>query len=90
MAATRLMAGNKGGLHGLTEQSAPEAIWTHCMIHCESPSMKELCPELSEMRVRVIKTVNYIKTPQSKTKFCRIMQRNCRHSYQSPLFHSNS
>jgi hypothetical protein len=29
----RVMAGNTQGLHVLIKQSAPEAVWTHCMIH---------------------------------------------------------
>jgi hypothetical protein len=32
----RVMAGNSQGLRVLIKQSAPEAVWTHCMIHRES------------------------------------------------------
>jgi formate hydrogenlyase subunit 6/NADH:ubiquinone oxidoreductase subunit I len=39
--AACVMAGNKRGLKALIKRSAPEATWTHCMIHCESPAMKE-------------------------------------------------
>jgi hypothetical protein len=56
------MAGNTQGLHVLIKQSAPEAVWTHCMMHRESLAMKELCPELKEVLNVVIKSVNYIKT----------------------------
>jgi Fe-S-cluster-containing hydrogenase component 2 len=58
--AACVMAGNKGGLLALIKRLAPEAMWTHCMIHCESPAMKELCPELSEVMDTVIRSVNYI------------------------------
>jgi hypothetical protein len=60
-AAARVMAGNKG-LQALIKPSAPEAMWTHCMIYCESPTTKESCPELGEMMDTVIKTVSYMKT----------------------------
>jgi hypothetical protein len=40
--ASRVMAGNKGGLKALIKRSAPEAMRTHCMIHRELLAMKEL------------------------------------------------
>jgi hypothetical protein len=51
-----VMMENKEGLHILIKRSAPETVWTQCMVHHESLAMKELCPELT----RVMKTVNYI------------------------------
>jgi hypothetical protein len=45
----RVMAGNSQGLRVLIKQSAPEAVWTHCIIHRESLATKELCPELNEV-----------------------------------------
>jgi hypothetical protein len=33
--ASRVMEGNKG-LQTLFKQSTPEAMWTHCVIYCES------------------------------------------------------
>jgi hypothetical protein len=34
--AACVMAVNKGGLQALIKRSAPEAMWTYCMIHRES------------------------------------------------------
>jgi hypothetical protein len=62
MDAPRIMAGNKEGLQAVTKRSALEAVWTHCMIHCESLATKELCLELNEVMDTVIRTVNYRKT----------------------------
>jgi hypothetical protein len=56
------MAGNTQGLRASIEQSASEAVWTHCMIPRESLATKELCPELNEVLNLAIKSVNYIKT----------------------------
>jgi hypothetical protein len=39
-----VIVGNKG-LQVLIKQSALEAMWPFCMIHCESLSTKKLCPE---------------------------------------------
>jgi hypothetical protein len=63
------MAGNTKGLCALIKQSAPEAVWTHCMIHWESLAKKDLCPELYEVLNVVIKSVNYIKTQPLKSRF---------------------
>jgi hypothetical protein len=64
------MAGNKGVLLTLIKGLAPEAMWTHCMIHHESLAMKELCPEL-------IRPVSFIKDLSiEKQTFCRIVQGN--------------
>jgi hypothetical protein len=41
MDAVCIMAGNERGLRALIKQLAPEAMWTHCMIHSKSPAMKE-------------------------------------------------
>lgn len=74
-AAAHLMAGNKDALSSLN-CIVQEAMWTHCIIHCESLAIKELWPEFSEGMDTVIKTVNYIKSPPLKSDSCRIMQGN--------------
>jgi hypothetical protein len=66
--AARVVAGNTQGLRALIRQSAPEAVWTHCMIHRESLATKELCPELYEVLNVVIKSVNYINTRPLKSR----------------------
>jgi hypothetical protein len=38
------------------------------MINRESLAMMELCPKLGEVKVTVIKTVNYIKTRPLKSR----------------------
>jgi hypothetical protein len=48
--AAPVMAGNKGGLQSLIKQLAPEALWTHCMIHHESLATKELWPDSKLLR----------------------------------------
>jgi hypothetical protein len=62
------MAGNKERLQALIKRSAPEAVWTHCVVHRESLAAKELCPELSEVMDTVIRTVNYMKTRPLKSR----------------------
>lgn len=81
-AAAAVIAGNKG-LQALITYSASEALWTHCMMHLESLAMKGLCPELSEVMVTVIKTVNYIKICPLKNRLSQKNVRKCGHSNQS-------
>jgi hypothetical protein len=88
--AACVMAGNKGGLQALIKWLAPEAMWTHCMIHHESPAMKDLCPELSEVMDTVIRSVKYIKTCPLK---CRLFAELCKEmgaQYQLLLLYCNS
>jgi hypothetical protein len=64
----------KKGLQALVKRPAPEAMWTHCVIHRESLATKELFPELREMMGTVIKTVNYIKTPSKCRLFAELFE----------------
>jgi hypothetical protein len=89
MDAAHIMAANKG-LQAVIKRSAPEAMWTHCMIHCDSLALKELCPKLSEVMNTMIKTVNYIKTLPLKS---RLFAESCEEigaQYQLLLFYCNS
>jgi hypothetical protein len=88
MAAARVMAGNYlSNLFNLIKRSAPDVVWTHCMIHRESLARKELCPELSKMMDTVIKTVNHIKTcPLKSRRFAELCE-DMGAQYQSLLFY---
>jgi hypothetical protein len=88
--AACIMAGNKGGLQALIKRSAPKAMWTHCMIHHESPAMKELCPELSEVMDTVIRSVNYMNTCPLKNRLFAKLCKEMGAQYQSLLFYRNS
>jgi hypothetical protein len=68
------------------EFEAPEAMWTHTMIHRESLATKELCPELSEVVGAVIKTVNYTKTRPLKRDLLQNYARKWGHSISQSCF----
>jgi hypothetical protein len=53
MVAARMVAGYSG-LQALIKVSAPEAMWTYCMMHHESLAAKQLCPELSQVMDTVV------------------------------------
>jgi hypothetical protein len=87
--AACVMAGNRGP-QALIKRSAPEAMWTHCMIHRELPAMEELCPEFREVMDTVIKSVNYINTCQLKNRLFAELCKEIGAQYQSLLFYCNS
>lgn len=51
------MAGKRGGLQALMKRVAPEAQWTHYIIHRVSPTLNDVLSE-------VVIVVNYIKTTE--------------------------
>jgi hypothetical protein len=83
------MAGNRG-LQGLIKQPAPKAMWTHCMIHRKSRTMKEFCSELSEVMGTVIKTGKYIKIGPLESRLFAELCKEIGAQYQSLLFYCNS
>jgi hypothetical protein len=84
------MAGNKGGLLAVIKRSAPEVVWTHCMIHHESLTMKELCPEVSEVMGTAIRTVNYPKTRPLESRVFAVLCEKMEVQDQSLLFYCHS
>jgi hypothetical protein len=75
MDAACIVTENKEGPQTLIKQSAPETVWTPCMIHHESLVMEELCPELTKVMDTVMKTVNYIKTqPLNSRLFVKLCE----------------
>jgi hypothetical protein len=84
------MAENKERWQALIIQSAPETMWTHCMIHRELLATKELCPELTEVMDTVIRTVNYIKACPLKIRHFAELCEEMGALYQSLLFYYNS
>jgi hypothetical protein len=45
----RSMSGNYGGLQSLIGSKAPDALWTHCIIHRETLAAKYLSPALNQV-----------------------------------------
>jgi hypothetical protein len=86
----RVMAGNSQGLRALIKQSAPEAVWTHCIIHRKSLATKELYPELNEVLNVVIISVNYINTRPLKSRHFAQICEEMGGEYKSHLFYCNS
>jgi hypothetical protein len=69
----RSMSGRYNGLQALIRKKAPEALWTHCMIHRQALASKDLSPILDQVLQTSITVVNFIKTrPLQARLFARL------------------
>ncbi|CAN7944126.1 unnamed protein product, partial [Ixodes hexagonus] len=64
----RAMSGRHEGLQALVKREAPGAVWTHCMVHREELSSKDLSTELHSVMSVVIGTVNHVKMRPLKAR----------------------
>ncbi|GFV76520.1 SCAN domain-containing protein 3 [Trichonephila clavipes] len=55
-------------IQALVKQKSPLCIWTHCMIHREALTSKEISPGLNIVLMTVVTVVNYIKMRPPKIK----------------------
>jgi hypothetical protein len=66
---TRSVSARYGGLQALIRSQAPDALWTHCVIHREALASQYPSPLLNEVVETVIKIVKFIKTRPVKAIF---------------------
>lgn len=64
--SARSMSGSYRGLQSLIRSKAPDAPWTHCIIHREALASKYLSLALNQILEYV---VNFIKTRPLKSRF---------------------
>lgn len=58
----KAMTGSRKGFIARVKQVSPNIVATHCVLHREALASKELCPDLNEVLISVVKIVNFIKT----------------------------
>ncbi|XP_068115052.1 zinc finger BED domain-containing protein 5-like [Hyperolius riggenbachi] len=86
----RSMSGCYGGLQALVRNKAPDALWTHCVIHREALASKQLSPPLNLVMENVLKVVNYIKTRPQKACFFKKMCEDMGSEHTSLLYYCSS
>jgi hypothetical protein len=64
----RSMSDGYGGLQALVRRKAPDALWTHRIIHREGLTENQLSPPRSLFLESKLKVVNYIKILPQKTR----------------------
>ncbi|KAE8277954.1 Zinc finger MYM-type protein 6 [Larimichthys crocea] len=84
------MAGKRNGLRALIKRAAPNAEWTHCVIHREALASKHLSPELNEVLTAVVDVVNFIKTRPLKARLFTAVCEEMGADHTAVLFHSEA
>ncbi|XP_078537946.1 zinc finger BED domain-containing protein 5-like [Lissotriton helveticus] len=86
----RSMAGCYQGLQARIRSKAPNAVWTHCIIHREALAAGNLSEELHGILKIVIKVVNHIKTRPMKARFFAKLCEDMGADHSCLLFYSSS
>ncbi|XP_069063747.1 zinc finger BED domain-containing protein 5-like [Pleurodeles waltl] len=86
----RSMAGCYQGLQARIRSKAPNAIWTHCIIHREALAAGNLSEELHNILKIVTKVINFIKTRPMKARFFAKLCEDMGAEHSCLLFYSSS
>lgn len=86
----RSMSGRYNGLQALIRGKAPDALWTHCIIHREVLASKHLSPVLNLVMECVINVVNFIKTRPLKARFFKKLCDDMGAEHSSLLYYCSS
>ncbi|KAJ1142762.1 hypothetical protein NDU88_009075 [Pleurodeles waltl] len=84
------MAGCYQGLLARIRSKAPNAVWTHCIIHREALTAGNLSEELHNILKIVTKVINFIKTRPVKVRFFAKLCEDMSAEHSCLLFYSSS
>lgn len=84
------VAGERSGLQALIKRVAPDAHWTHCVIHREALASRQLSPELNKVLTEVVGIANFIKTRPLKARLFSALCEEMGAEHTSVLFHSEA
>lgn len=76
------MTGKNSGVTALIKQKAPNAAFTHCMLHREALVAKRLDDELNQVLQDVIHVVNFIKARPLKHRLFAILCKEMNRVYE--------
>lgn len=86
----RSMSGHYQGLQSRIRAKAPNAVWTHCIIHREALAAATFSPELSAVIKTVIQVINFIKTRPMKARFFSKLCDDTGAQHSSLLYYSSA
>uniref|UniRef100_A0A1B6ISX9 Uncharacterized protein n=1 Tax=Homalodisca liturata TaxID=320908 RepID=A0A1B6ISX9_9HEMI len=86
----RSMSGHYQGLQSRIREKAPNAIWTHCIIHREALAAAKFSSELSAVIKTVIQVINFIKTRPMKARFFSKLCDDTGAQHSSLLYYSSA
>lgn len=83
------MTGKNSGVTALIKQKAPNAAFTHCMLHREALVAKRLDDELNQVLQDIIQVVNFIKARPLKHRLFALLCKEMGARFDGLLLHSN-
>lgn len=83
------MTGKNSGVTALIKQKAPNAAFTHCMLHREALLAKRLDDELNQVLQDIIQVVNFIKARPLKHRLFALLCKEMGARFDGLLLHSN-
>lgn len=86
----RSMSGRYIGLQSRIREKAPNAVWTHCIIHREALAAAKFSSELSAVIKTVIQVINFIKTRPMKARFFSKLCDDTGAQHSSLLYYSSA
>jgi hypothetical protein len=86
----RSMSGCYSGLQALIRGKAPDAVWTHRIIHREALASQNFSVHLNEVLQTVINVVNFIKTRPHISRFFSKMCQDMGPEHTSLLYYSTT
>lgn len=86
----RSMSGHYQGLQSRIRAKAPNALWTHCIIHREALAAGKFSSELSATLKTVIQVINFIKTRPMKARFFSKLCDDTGAQHSSLLYYSSA
>ncbi len=83
------MTGKKSEVTALKQQKAPNAVASHCMLHCEALVAKRLDNELHQVLQDVIQVVNLTKARPLKHRLFAVLCKEMGAGFEGLLLQSN-
>lgn len=82
------MIGRKSGFKAFVKEVAPQASFTHCIIHRHALSVKTLPPGLREVLSDVVKLVNHIRGSATNSRIFKALCEEMGAGFTCLLFHT--
>ena len=78
------------GLQSLIRECAPQAKWTHCVLHREAPTSLCFSIELKQAFEEIVKVINYVKTSGVRNRIFSKLCDDLETPHKQLLFHAPS
>lgn len=84
----RAMTGKYSGLVTRVQAVAPNAVWTHCIIHRQALVAKKMPPSLKQVLDNAVSAVNAVKTSATSSRIFRVVCDEMGSEHNQLLYHT--